>query len=52
MSHEINALEFMRGQQACKEGKECESWRSESFTRGYAAQYELEQLREENESGS
>lgn len=47
MSQEINAVEFMRGQQACKEGKDCEAWRSESFVRGYAAQYELEQLESE-----
>jgi hypothetical protein len=47
MSSDINALEFMRGQQACKDGLEWkESW-SESFQRGYAAQYDAQMLDEE-----
>lgn len=39
----MNTDEFLRGQQDCKEGKPHKSG-STDYDRGYAAQYELEQV--------
>ena len=40
--------DFIDGQQACKEGRLCPAGVSKDFERGYAAQYELEQVLEHN----
>ena len=37
--------EFLAGQKACKEGKPCPSNASSDFVRGYAAQYEYEEIK-------
>ena len=47
---EANVLEFIRGQDACKRGLENKS-ESESFNRGYAAQYALEAMNNERTKG-
>lgn len=44
----INTIEFVSGQQACKRGSLCPAGASEDFKRGFAAQYELEQVLEHN----
>ena len=36
--------EFMRGQQDCMDGNPHQSGQSEEYDRGYAAQYELEEV--------
>lgn len=43
-AEDINADEFLRGQQACIDGEECPEGASESFERGYRAQYGMEQI--------
>ena len=43
----MNIKEFIKGQQDCKDGKQHKDG-SESYNQGYAAQYELEQIREKN----
>ena len=40
--------DFLMGQKACIAGKWCPSNASEAFERGYAAQYEIEQVAEHN----
>jgi len=40
--------QFIDGQKACAEGKPCPADATESFKRGYGAQYELEQALEHN----
>ena len=42
----MNADEFLKGQKGCKEGVPHET-KSESYNRGYAAQYDLEQIQGE-----
>jgi len=42
-------LDFIRGQEDCKKGVEHKSG-SEDYTRGYSAQYELEQMNTERTS--
>ena len=37
--------EFLRGQQACKDGRKCPVEASEAFQRGYGTEYELEQIK-------
>jgi hypothetical protein len=39
----MNAQEFMRGQQDCKDGKP-HTDQGVDYNRGYAAQYEMEQI--------
>jgi hypothetical protein len=41
-----NVTEFVAGQTACRNGKDCPSDASESFKAGFCAQYELEQQQE------
>lgn len=41
----MNTDEFMQGQQDCKDGKPHEAGRGESYDRGYAAQYELDEVK-------
>lgn len=44
MSTEIkSADEFLAGQIACQNGKECSPGASEDFERGFAAQYQMDQ---------
>ena len=40
----IDGFEFAQGQLDCQDGKPHEKGQSESYDRGYAAQYELEQV--------
>lgn len=40
----MNASDFLRGQTDCKNGVEHRAGQSESYDRGYAAQYGREQL--------
>ena len=42
----MDAMMFLQGQQDCKEGKPHESGKGESYDRGFATQYELEQVQE------
>lgn len=42
----MNADEFMQGQKDCRDGKPHEAGKGESYDRGYAAQYEWEQVQE------
>ena len=49
MSVQNELFEFIRGQKDCKEGKEHKSG-SEHYDRGYAAEYELEQMNTERTS--
>jgi hypothetical protein len=44
----MNTNQFIDGQKACSEGKPCPTGVSKDFERGYAAQYELEQVLERN----
>lgn len=46
-AHDISALEFLRGQEDCQRGEPHKAGRSESYDRGYAAQYEWEQVKGE-----
>jgi len=39
--------EFIAGQIACREGKECPVSASDAFERGFGAQYEMEQIQTE-----
>lgn len=39
-----DASEFLRGQRDCEQGIPHKSGQSEEYNRGYAAQYELEQI--------
>jgi hypothetical protein len=41
-----NIIEFVNGQKDCKEGNPHKAGMSESYDRGYAVQYELEQIME------
>ena len=43
---DINTSEFLRGQKDCMNGKSHKSGQSDDYDRGYAAQYELEQIAE------
>ena len=36
--------EFISGQKACRDGGSCPDMASEAFVRGFAAEYELEQV--------
>lgn len=38
--------DFLKGQKDCIEGKECDENSNENYKRGYAAQYELEQVKD------
>ena len=40
----VNADEFIQGQKDCKEGKQTTGNESDDYLRGYAAQYNLEQI--------
>ena len=40
----FNSCEFIRGQKDCKNGLPHRENQSESYDRGYAAQYQLEQV--------
>lgn len=40
----FNSYEFMRGQKDCRDGLPHREGQSESYDRGYAAQYQLEQV--------
>ncbi len=55
MSNENNqtydAFEFVRGQKACRDGIAHNNDESKSFTSGYNAQYELEQINENRTRG-
>ena len=42
----FNVDSFLAGQKACQDGDPCPSKVSASFKRGYAAQYEIEQVAE------
>jgi len=42
----LNVEAFLAGQRACQSGEPCPSRVSASFKRGYAAQYEIEQVAE------
>ena len=44
----FNVDEFLNGQRACIDGEQCPVGSSKEFERGYAAQYELEQVVEHN----
>jgi hypothetical protein len=39
--------DFLDGQIACREGKECPADASDAFERGYAVEYEMEQQQTE-----
>ena len=39
--------DFLQGQKDCEAGKPHQEGKSEAYDRGYAAQYELEQLKSE-----
>lgn len=39
-----NVIEFVNGQQDCRDGKPHEDGKGASYDAGYAAQYELEQM--------
>lgn len=41
---DFNSHEFMRGQKDCKDGFPHREGQSESYDRGYRAQYQLEQV--------
>lgn len=41
---EFNSYEFMRGQKDCRDGFPHREGQSESYDRGYDAQYQLEQV--------
>lgn len=43
---DMDSMLFLQGQQDCKEGKPHASGRGESYDRGYATQYEWEQVQE------
>jgi len=50
---EINATEFMQGQKDCQDGISHKAGQSESYDRGYAAEYEKEQsITEMTKNGS
>lgn len=40
----MNNFDCKQGQQDCKQGKPHQAGRSEAYDRGYAAEYELEQI--------
>lgn len=42
---DLNAEEFLAGQRDCEAGVAHKDGRSESYDRGYGAQYEIEQVR-------
>ena len=42
----LNVDDFLDGQKACKAGELCSVGSSNAFERGYAAQYEIEQVAE------
>ncbi len=44
----LNVDDFLDGQRACKAGELCQAGSSKAFERGYAAQYEIEQVAEHN----
>lgn len=44
-----NVLEFVNGQQDCRDGKPHIDGNGESYDRGYACQYELEQINESHQ---
>lgn len=46
-AEDFNADEFMRGQRDCAEGIPHQAGRSESYDRGYASQYEWNELQGE-----
>ena len=41
---ELDAMEFLKGQIDCQDGIKHEAGHGDSYDRGYAAQYELEQV--------
>lgn len=41
----VSAIDFVDGQQDCRDGREADESRSPDYTRGYGAEYELEQIR-------
>lgn len=43
----LETSDFLRGQSDCMNGEEHKDGQSESYDRGYSAQYELEQVRNE-----
>jgi len=42
---ELFSREFMAGQRACMEGKDCPKGASDNFVRGYNTQYTMDQLK-------
>jgi len=44
MDEQIDSKEFFRGQRDCENGVAHKEGQSKSYDRGYAAQYELEQV--------
>ena len=46
-ARDIVADDFLRGQRDCKNGMPHKSGQSESYDRGYGAQYEAEQIQTE-----
>lgn len=44
----LDVDEFLAGQKACIAGGLCPTGSSKAFERGYAAQYEIEQVAEHN----
>lgn len=47
MNNKAPTLEFIEGQQDCREGKLHEEGKSEDYNRGYRCEYELEQIKAE-----
>lgn len=44
----LNIDDFLDGQRACIAGEICPKFATKAFRRGYAAQYEIEQVAEHN----
>lgn len=45
----LSIMDFLQGQQDCREGVPHEDGKGESYDRGYATEYELEQMRSAND---
>ena len=43
---DMDADMFLQGQQDCRDGKAHQGGKGESYDRGYATQYEMEQIQE------
>ena len=49
---ELFSREFMAGQRACMEGKDCPKGASDNFVRGYNTQYTMDQLKTQMGAGN